>query len=326
MRTPRIALIGAGQFGSRHLQGLALCDRRLEIYLVDPSAESREIARERFEDVEGHDQHDIHYIAEIEGLPSELDVAIVATSANYRRCVIEALLVSSRVDYLILEKVLFQSVSDCREMAAFFSGYPTKVWVNAPRRMWRLYKELKAALEGNSIRQISFSTAGWGMACNTYHMLDLFSWLADSPVESLTTEFLDSDPVPARRAGFYELTGMLAGRLASGVRYTITDHREGKLPFKLMIETADSCFLIQEGKAEVTVLDGDAPAVEMLSGIQEEYQSRLTDKLVKSILDNGQCELPAYEEAAAVHEIMLHEFAEVFNRNGLGEDGVCPIT
>lgn len=326
MNQPRIALIGAGQFGSRHLQGLALYSLPLELYLVDPSEESREIAMKRFESVDGFDRHQIQYIAGLDELPTSLNVAIIATSARYRRQLIEALLPHCRVDQLVLEKVLFQSAADCRDVKAFLSDYPTNVWVNASRRMWRLFKELKAALDGRQVIQLSLSTAGWGLACNAYHMLDLFSWLTGSPLAELMTDYLNPDPLPARREGFYELTGMLVGRLASGTRFTITDHRKGRLPFKLVIETADCCFVVQEGKAEVTLLDGTAPEVEALSGIKEEYQSQLTNVLVESLLTAGTCDLPAYDEAAAVHEIMLSAFAGVFNRNGLGKDGVCPIT
>ena len=326
MKQARVALIGAGQFGSRHLQGLALCERPLELYLVDPAEESRKVAKERFECVEGFERHRIQYIADLGDLPEALDVAIVATSSRFRRQVIEALLPQCKVDYLVLEKVLFQSAADCREVQAFLSSYSTKVWVNAPRRMWRIFEGVKRALRDRTVTQISFSVAGWGMACNAFHMLDLFSWLADSPVAELSTDFVDSEPVPARREGFYELTGMLAGRLASGARFTITDHREGRLPFKLMIETNDCCFMVQEGKAEVVVLDGEAPDVEALSGIKEQFQSQLTNQLVESLLDQGRCALPGYDEAAATHVIMLDAFASVFNRSGLGEKGVCPIT
>jgi len=326
MNEPRIALIGAGQFGSRHLQALALCKRPLELYLVDPSAASRDVAKERFEGIEGFERHPIQYVSELDALPDALDVAIVATAACYRRQVIESLLPKCRVTDLVLEKVLFQSAVDCREMKTFLENYSTRVWVNTPRRMWKLFKGVKSALEGRSVRHISFSTAGWGLACNAYHMLDLFSWLAGSPIAELSTTFLDPAPIPARREGFHELTGMLAGRLASGARFTITDHREGRLPFKLMIETEECCFMVQEGKAAVVVLDGDAPEIEKLSGIKEQYQSQLTNELVESLLDSGTCVLPAYAEAAAIHERMLPAFAEIFNRNGLGENGVCPIT
>lgn len=326
MNRSRIVLIGAGQFGSRHLQALALCESSLELYLVDPSTEAREIARERFESIEGFERHQITYSSELESLPNALDVVIVATSAVYRRNIIEALMPNRCIGHLILEKVLFQSAQDCRDVRDFLGNYQTKIWVNAPRRMWQLFKKLNAALQGREIKQISLSVAGWGMACNAYHMLDLFSWLAGSPVKDLSTRYLDPDPIPARRNGFFELTGMLTGQLVSGVRFSITDHREGRLPFKLMIETTESCFVVQEGKAAVTILDGEAPDIARLSGIGEQYQSQLTNELVETLLDSGTCALPGFDEAATLHEIMLTAFAEVFNRNGLGEDGLCPIT
>lgn len=37
MSRPCIAFIGAGQFGSRLLQGLTLCEQPLQLYLVDPT-------------------------------------------------------------------------------------------------------------------------------------------------------------------------------------------------------------------------------------------------------------------------------------------------
>ncbi|MBN2683932.1 MAG: Gfo/Idh/MocA family oxidoreductase [Pontiellaceae bacterium] len=326
MKKPSIALIGAGQFGSRHLQGLALCERSLDLFLVDPSRSSREQAQQRFESVSGAERHQIQYLPELDALPDSLDVAIVATSARFRRAVVESLLSLSHVRHLVLEKVLFQSSTDCRKMRTFLESHSAKVWVNAPRRMWHLFDALKLALRDHSITHFSLSVAGWGMACNAYHMLDLFSWLADAPVESLSTDYLDPDPVPARREGFYELTGMLVGRLSSGTRFTITDHPVGRLPFKLMIETDQCCFVVQEGKAEVTVLDGEAPEIASLSGIREQYQSQLSNLLIESLLDSGTCALPTYNEAAAIHEIMLDAFAPIFNRNGLGEGGVCPIT
>jgi len=326
MKQPRVALIGAGQFGSRHLQALALCKHGLELFLVDPLKESRAIARERFESIEGAERHQIQYLPNLDVIPNSLDVAIVATPATYRRQVIESLLMNCAVDHLVLEKVLFQSADDCCEIKDFLTDYPTKVWVNATRRMWEFFIGLKSILEGQTVRQISFSTAGWGLACNTFHMLDLFTWLTDSSLESLSSELLDQDPIPARRDGFYELTGMLVGRLASGACFTITDHRGGQLPLKLTIETEDCCFVVQEGKAEVTVLDGDTLEFSKLLGLKEQFQSQLTNELVESLMDDGTCALPSYDEASAIHEIMLPALAEVFNKSGYGEHGVCPIT
>ena len=44
----QIAIIGAGQLGSRHLQGLAKLQLPCQVHVVDPSPKSLEVARQRF--------------------------------------------------------------------------------------------------------------------------------------------------------------------------------------------------------------------------------------------------------------------------------------
>lgn len=46
-----ILLIGAGQLGSRHLQGIAKIDFKANICVVDPSEISIEIAKERYKQI-----------------------------------------------------------------------------------------------------------------------------------------------------------------------------------------------------------------------------------------------------------------------------------
>ena len=48
---PHIAIIGAGEIGSRHLQGLALIDRRIDVSVVDPSHSSLKLAKTRFQEI-----------------------------------------------------------------------------------------------------------------------------------------------------------------------------------------------------------------------------------------------------------------------------------
>ena len=46
-----IAIIGAGELGGQHLQALSYLDERAIVHVVDPSEKSREIAKERFNQV-----------------------------------------------------------------------------------------------------------------------------------------------------------------------------------------------------------------------------------------------------------------------------------
>ena len=46
-----IGLIGAGQIGSRHLQGLAKSTLQYKIYVVDPDEKSLSVAKIRYQEV-----------------------------------------------------------------------------------------------------------------------------------------------------------------------------------------------------------------------------------------------------------------------------------
>ena len=109
----KLAIIGSGQLGSRHLQGLAKSKLEIEIHVVDPSQRARGVARIRFSEVANEFQKkNILFHKDITELPNELDLVIVSTTANMRRKVIENLLKQKIVKYIILEKVVFQRSDD----------------------------------------------------------------------------------------------------------------------------------------------------------------------------------------------------------------------
>ena len=110
----KLAIIGSGQLGSRHLQALSLLDRPALIFVVDPNEDSLKIAEKRFLEISNADNKivDIKYIKNIDNLPNSIDLAIISTNSDIRRTIIENLLINSRINYLILEKVLFQKIED----------------------------------------------------------------------------------------------------------------------------------------------------------------------------------------------------------------------
>jgi saccharopine dehydrogenase-like NADP-dependent oxidoreductase len=61
----RILLVGAGQLGSRHLQGLARSENILEIHIVDPSEKNLEISISRFQEIDGYNKHVIKTYTDI---------------------------------------------------------------------------------------------------------------------------------------------------------------------------------------------------------------------------------------------------------------------
>ena len=100
-----IAIIGGGNIGSRHLQAVARIDKQLNIFVVDPSVSSRDLAGERFREIASSSIHDLEMLEKIDQLPQIIEIAIVATNSAIRRQIVEELLENSTVSYLILEKI-----------------------------------------------------------------------------------------------------------------------------------------------------------------------------------------------------------------------------
>ena len=100
------AIIGAGQLGSRHLQGLLSYKKEsLNIFIIDPSDDSLFIAKQRALELEH--KHSLTFTDSFQELPKHLDFVVIATNSKVRFVVMEILLQHASVSYLILEKVLF---------------------------------------------------------------------------------------------------------------------------------------------------------------------------------------------------------------------------
>ncbi len=321
----QVVLIGAGQLGSRHLQGLARLQHPARITVIDPSAKALEVCRERVAEIEGWNRHTYSFQMEMNDL-QDADVAIIATNADVRRTVIETLLSTIQVRYMLLEKVLFQRVSDCIEVGRLLNERGVKAWVNAPRPMWKDYQALKAALAGDRIRSFRTGGAEWKMASNAYHMLDLYGWLLDDELCWLHADEIDQEPVPAPRAGFYELHGSLSGRFSGGCYFSMSDHAHAPRNLYLLIETEARLIYLSEKERRLCVVSGD-PLNEAIDEktFNPEYQSGLTHLAVEDIMQHERCALTPYQKASSVHELLLRTLGPHFK--GLGkDDDICPIT
>jgi predicted dehydrogenase len=302
----QIALIGAGQLGSRHLQALALFDRAARITVVDPVESSLATARERFAQVK-QGRVEAVFTQNFSDLPKVLDGAVVATGANVRRRAIEALLRQSTVKVALLEKVLFQKIEDYAAVGALLEKSGTRAWVNCAQRLWPFFSDLRPRTLGKSNLQVNVTGAQWGLGCNAIHNLDLLPFLtgdADCRVESA----LDEGSVPSKRQGFIEFTGTLYAFGARGNRVVQTSYRDGSAPFAFEVQSDDlhAIWTVQEELMRIAEASGGWKwREEKMSPL---YQSRLTHLVLAEMLDHGRSVLPSYAESAALHLSMLGVF------------------
>ena len=75
-------IIGAGQLGSRHLQGLSIISQDVEIIVIDPNSDVLELAQKRYEEMPSNSHvRSVNYHQNIPELDGEVDLAIIATNA-----------------------------------------------------------------------------------------------------------------------------------------------------------------------------------------------------------------------------------------------------
>ena len=111
-----VAIIGAGQLGSRHLQAMKTASSSLNIWVMDNHEESLKVAKQRYDEIPMIGEKSIEYVGSIDLLPQQLDLVIVATGSKPRASIVKKLLECSKVKYLVLEKVLFPQISDYEEI------------------------------------------------------------------------------------------------------------------------------------------------------------------------------------------------------------------
>jgi hypothetical protein len=314
-----ILLIGAGQLGSRYLQGLAAVEDPLAITVVDPSEASLAVARERLAHVPLASALVVQFSTSLQDVPQHIDLALVVTPAHCRARVVTELASRHQVKAWILEKVLAQNCEQLDQIEQALVGH-RQVWVNTPRRLMGWHQAIRSQLlpADPAPLQVRVSGGSWGLACNAIHFIDLVAWWTQASVQSVNAAGL-GDWVLSMRAGFREAFGCLSVSYADGSELELCCH-SGAEPTQITVATPQGAWVIEESVGRVT-----GPVGQQLHG-QLSFQSVLTAPLVKQILQESRCDLPTLAESTAQHRPLLTALLKHWNQSQGCQDSIVPIT
>jgi predicted dehydrogenase len=321
-----IAIIGAGQIGSRHLQGLARSVRAFEVVVVDPSPQALETARRRHAEIAGAAARTVRYETSLSALPESIDLAIVATAASVRTPVVRELIARCRVRYAVLEKVLVQRPEDLGATADTLDKAGTRAWVNCPRRLSDFYEGLREAFDRHGPLRMTVQGGAWDPGCNAIHFIDLYAFLTGASITAVDTRGLDARWYPSKREGFREIAGTLMVHFDGGGRLELHAQAESAAPTLVTLQCREGQATIWEkaGQAQLTLARAQWRLEER--ALRLAYQSELTYLVAEQLLERGQCGLPTYAQSAALHEPLLTALL-AWARGTLGEPlDAVPIT
>lgn len=317
-----IIIVGAGQLGSRHLQGI-LSSSPLEqrcITVVDISESSLKLCEERANEIDYDKQlTSISYNRE---LPQnkDFDIAIMSTSASVRASLTKALLEKNAVQCIIFEKVLFQSINEYDEVSALLKSKGIDAYVNCPRRYYDHYREL-AGKVNKSMSPLNMKVVGnnWGLACNGIHFLDLFSYLCESNIIQVESD-LSQEIIESKRSGYKEVMGSLSFTSKNGDKLVLecTDDATPSLQASYLFDSE----VINVDELSCCIYEHD----NRIAVYEPIFQSHLTGAYIKEFEQTGKLSLTNFEESNSLHKLFINVLLEHFVKNGLANDKVCPIT
>ena len=310
---PQIAVLGVGQLGSRHVQGLLSSMKPLHIWLQDPSIDSPSIF-ENWKTTYSIDAgiHSVNFDPTSSAFPDHFDLVISATTADIRYQSLNTFLEGRTFDYLILEKLLTTGLEDLEKLTSLVRRSKGS-WVNHARRLWPFYQEIKNELHDVGPMHMIVEGSDWNLGSNGSHFCDLVRWLSGEELVSADSSLVDSEWRESKRQGFWEFTGQLSYRFSRGsdliLRSTLLAENENALPFKITIQTWDGDLVIDEtaGTARGSLLQ------EVLHG-RGPFQSELTADLVREIMETRECDLPKFEDVRDDHVMYLTELLDYQRR------------
>jgi hypothetical protein len=312
-----ILISGAGQLGSRYLQGLAQCNLPLKILVHDLSIKSLKIAKQRWEEVLiKNTLHEVSYITSLEELPTVIDIAIVSTASRNRVAAVDSISKNTHIKYWVLEKVLAQNLSDLDQLISTINTSPA--WVNTPRRLMPWHQSIKEHLKHTGPFKFKVKGGSWDLACNTIHLLDLFSWWSDESLKDISTKGLDQNWFESKRLGYWEVTGELKAIYSGGSSAHISCDTSNE-PVLISLRNNNS-WLINESEGYAKNSQG----IE-INGIVK-FQSDITALMVESILLDGSCNLPSLKESAELHKVFIHEMFNHWKMSSNPLASFVPIT
>jgi len=321
-----ILIIGCGNIGVRHLQGLLkITTEKLSIEIVEPSFSAIENAKE-YERYENVNQHLIKYFENISMIRKTVDLTIISTTAKNRLEIVEVLLNKIKSMNWILEKVLVQSTLQLEKLTQLLKG--ERVYVNHWMRMTAWPNNFKNALnKQDKIKIVYISGRQLGLLCNSTHYIDLIEYIFDTKLKKISLNDEELAWFPAKRAGFYEAYGSICLLFENKIKCIISSN-----PDIQFIENYN--FINLEGNSELKLnylemMKYELKTFNQSEILKQDLQSNLSKdfSIILNKSSNFQFMLPTLDMVKPANKIFLEFVIDEWKKNTRNKDvKTVPIT
>lgn len=332
-------IIGVGAIGKRHLQSLIKLSGNANFYLIDPIFNSiKERKIESFLGVKSiRSNKKIFFYENIDdwiGKNTILDLCIIATNSDNRFSILKKILSSVIVKNIILEKFLFNKLSDYKKALKISSSKSNSIFVN----QWILQSlKLRNIFDRFKNYKLDFKVTGieWGMASNIVHFIDMVRYFKISKFNSPTIIKKNLSPVirSAKRSGFYEVYGNLS--IKYGKHNLYVNCEQGNYDVGSKPNSIDVEIRVRKYKnrfIKFNLKSGKIKGLENIDGKVRhfskkiELMSQLTGNVFENLSKKKKIYLPNLKQSIKQHLVIYKLLSKHFKKVMKTKNGICPVT
>lgn len=301
----KVVVVGCGQLGARHVQGLLRSKCNLSLNLCDTSKTAQKSCFNLIKNCAGDvEARALTFWDSLDDVCSALvsvDFVIVATTAMKREEHLAKLFRGLDSKFWLIEKPLSQSLEGLSIMKVSAPTYG--VWVNHPRRLFGWHKKIRHQLGvARKPLKVQVVDPNLGLACNATHFIDLVNWWTREHPIFVDTSKLADDWVCSSRSGFFEVEGTLHINFSKGTTLEISSGGHLKKSGINIFDHNESLFCrIDERVGEAKFVDGKS-----LKG-RNKLQSEITGIVFDELVQTGCCELISLHEAIDCSSLLVEK-------------------
>ena len=319
----KIAVIGCGQVGRRHIQGLGQSESKLAVNIYDRSSEMLEACKvfiNEIADEVGNINFSFYNLDDLGKASALYHLTILASTANERPKQIKSILSKINAKNWLLEKPLTQSENELDDLELSLSGL--NVWINHFRRTIPWHQELQKLHFDNKQVEIIISGSDIGIGCNISHLVDLVNYWSEEVPINVNVSGLDDPWHHSKRKGFREVNGKLDITFSQGsTLQVISAGKLGKLSINGKFLTTGIEFSIDETNA-IALIGKDVSVKGQMM-----FQSQMTGMVFDQLEQTGTCNLTPLNIAAKCYRPVIEALLSHWQSTaeGLGDLSV-PLT
>ena len=293
-------IVGAGNIGYRHFEGIIKSSQDFRISVVDPDPSRYERFQSALKNTaRGNIQ--INFYSDLDFISNSISVAFITTNANVRPLVLKDLYAKHNVKAVILEKLISNSTQDLDAIEAVIFN-PDVAWVNYPRRIMEFYRNISENLVCK--RNLNFKVEGvkWNLISNAPHFIDLVQFLTNSELSNVS-QIDVNNKMYETRPGFMDATGKMTFHFSDQSTLELISREESTDVDSGVVILIEAMNLITEINEQKGHASGGLLKKEVFGKI--EFQSDLSNTVIDSIVLNGCSDLTSYNEASRSQRIFI---------------------